>query len=116
MAKPAAPNSRPAISVARSPKPVDGGLDQPALDDAGGDADGGQREPHGRVVPAVAVAGVEHGHRRQHDVGQVVEERHAGQAEQLGVARSSCSEPTGLARAQLKAMRCSRGSDSGSTK
>ena len=73
------------MRVARSPSAVDGGPYQPCLHDARGHPDGRQRKPHRLAVPAVAIAGVEHGDGRQHDVGEVVEEGDAGEAQQLAV-------------------------------
>ncbi len=45
----------------------------------------GQRQPHHLVAPAIAIAGVEDGNRRQHRMGEVGQEGHARQSHQLVV-------------------------------
>ena len=73
------------MRVVRSPSQLMIGPYQAGLHDARRHADGSQREPHGLAVPAVAIAGVEHRDGRQHDVGEVIEERDAGEAQQFAM-------------------------------
>ena len=104
------------MRVARSPSRVDGRAYQACLHDARCNADGRQREPHGLAVPAVAIAGVEHGDGGQHDVGEVVEERDAGEAQQLAMPGEQPQRADRICARPAESHAPFGGSDSGSTK
>ena len=88
-------------------EPVHHRADQAGLHDHRAYAERRHGEPDHLLVPAIAIAGVEHEHAREHDVREVDEKVRGRKPEQLSDASaSSLSEPSGLARRQANAPRC----------